>query len=215
MLVVESRSLAISRILCVGAHSDDIEIGCGGTILKLLGEHPGTEVDWVVLSATGAREEEARQSADRFLAGAGNRRITIRDFRERYFPYDPAVKEFFDELGGTVTPDLVLAPHRHDAHQDHRTTAELVSNTFRDQLVLEYEIPKTDGDLGKPGIYVHLDRAIVDSKVQILCETFATQRDRTWFSDDTFRGLMRLRGIEARAPQGFAEAFHARTLVLA
>jgi LmbE family N-acetylglucosaminyl deacetylase len=216
VLVVGGDRLPISRLMCLGAHSDDIEIGCGGTVLKLLDEHPGISVEWVVLSATGEREREARSSAERFLEHAGERRITIAGFRERYFPYDGAeIKAFFDELGARPSPDLVLAPHRHDAHQDHRTVAELVANTFREHLVLEYEIPKYDGDLGQPNIFVHLDRGLADRKIAIVTETFATQHDRPWFSEETFRSILRIRGIEARSPGGYAEAFHTRRLVLA
>jgi LmbE family N-acetylglucosaminyl deacetylase len=216
VIVAGGERLPISRILCLGAHSDDIEIGCGGTVLKLLDEHPGTAVDWVVLSATGDREREAQSSAERFLERAAERHVTIADFRERYFPYDgPKIKAFFDDLGARPSPDLVLAPHRHDAHQDHRTVAELAANTFREHLVLEYEIPKYDGDLGQPNIFVHLDADHVARKVAILTETFATQHGRPWFSEETFRSILRIRGIEARSPSGYAEAFHSRRLVLA
>ena len=215
MLVVGAGGLSISRLLCLGAHSDDIEIGAGGTVLALLAQRPGIAVDWVVLSAEGDREREARASADRFLPTAGERRVSVQAFRERYFPYDPHIKEFFDELGRQPAPDLVLAPWRGDAHQDHRSVAELAANTFRDQLILEYEIPKYDGDLGRPSVFVHLTDAQADAKVAALLEGFPSQRAHDWFSEDTFRALMRLRGVESRAPDGFAEAFHCAKLVLA
>src|SRR5262245_44791123 len=152
MLTIGAGGLARTRVLCLGAHSDDIEIGCGGTLLKLLATNPAIGVDWVVLSADGERATEAHASAERFLGPERTSRILVESFRERYFPYDPAVKEFFDRLGGETTPDLVLCPWQGDAHQDHRVVAELAANTFRDQLILEYEIPKYDGDLGRPSV---------------------------------------------------------------
>ena len=214
MLTIGAGGLAPTRVLCLGAHSDDIEIGSGGTLLKLLEMHPAMAVDWVVLSADGDRANEARASAERFLGSERTTRILVESFRERYFPYDPAVKEFFDRLGREATPDLVLCPWQGDAHQDHRLVAELAANTFRDQLILEYEIPKYDGDLGRPSVYVHLSAEQAEAKAAALHEGFPSQRDRAWFSAETFRGLMRLRGIESRAPDGYAEAFHCRKLVL-
>lgn len=215
VIVIGERGLAVSRVLCIGAHSDDIEIGCGGAIISLLARRPGLSVDWVVLSADGVRADEARVSADRVLAGANEHSVTIERFRERYFPYDPAIKEYFDTLGAGPQPDLVFTPWSGDAHQDHRTVAELAANTFRDQLILEYEIPKYDGDLGRPSVYVHLSSEQADAKLGNLASSFASQADRPWFSEETFRGLLRLRGIESRAPDGLAEAFHCRKLVLA
>ncbi len=215
MLFIGDRGLAPRRVLCLGAHSDDIEIGAGGTILKLVALLPDVSVDWVVLTATGARIAEAEASAARFLDGAAEHRISTHQFRERYFPQVAVeLKEFFDELGRTTDPDLILCPTRDDAHQDHRTVAELVAATFRDHLVLEYEIPKYDGDLGRPSVYVHLGSTEVDRKVALLDEHFPSQRARPWFTEETFRGLMRLRGVESRAPDGYAEAFHCRKLVL-
>jgi LmbE family N-acetylglucosaminyl deacetylase len=215
MIVVGERGLAVSRVLCIGAHADDIEIGCGGSILALLARDPGLSVDWVVLSADGERANEARASAARFLATANEHRVSVEGFRERYFPYDPALKEYFDALGADHQPEIVFTPWRGDAHQDHRTVAELAANTFRDQLILEYEIPKFDGDLGQPSVYIHLSEETADAKVAGLLEGFPSQLPRPWFTADTFRGLMRLRGIESRAPDGLAEAFHCRKLVLA
>lgn len=214
MIVLGAGGLDVSRVLCLGAHSDDIEIGCGGTILTLLEQRPGLQVDWVVMAADGVRVEEARRSAERILATAADRHISVRDFRERYLPYDPAVKEAFDDLGRQLRPDLVLCPWRGDAHQDHRTVAELAVNTFRDQLILEYEIPKYDGDLGRPSVYVRLSAAQAEAKVRSILDGFPSQAERPWFSEETFRALMRLRGIECRAPDGYAEAFHCGKLVL-
>ena len=215
MLVIGESGLSVSRVLCLGAHADDIEIGCGGTLMVLLARRPGVAVDWVVLSADDERERETRGAADRLLDQAGERSVSVERFRERYFPYDPALKEFFDELGQGPTPDLVLVPWGGDAHQDHRIVSELAANTFRDQLILEYEIPKFDGDLGRPSVYVHLPDALVERKVETLMDCFGSQRRRAWFTPETFRGLMRLRGIESNAPDGHAEAFHSRKLVLA
>ena len=158
---------SVSTVLCVGAHSDDIEIGCGGTVMKLLAANPELNVHWVVLSAQGNRAEEAGASADRFLGGSTQSTVEIQSYRERYFPHVPELKEFFDALGSRVSPDLVLTHHSGDAHQDHRIVADLTWNTFRDQLILEYEIPKYDGDLGRPNVFVALgrpDRARQDTR---------------------------------------------------
>ena len=215
MLTIGDGGLAPARVLCLGAHSDDIEIGCGGTLLMLLERRPAMAVDWVVLSAEGARANEARGSADRLLGNQRPATIRVESFRERYFPYDATLKEYFDQLGRDTTPDLVFCPWRGDAHQDHRVVAELAANTFRDQLILEYEIPKFDGDLGRPSVFVHLSEQQVAAKVEALREGFPSQHERDWWGDDTFRSLMRLRGVESRAADGYAEAFHCRKLVLA
>lgn len=207
--------LSAKRLLCLGAHSDDLEIGCGGTVLKLLALNPQMSVDWVILSASGERAAEARESAALLLDGAADANVVVEQFRERYFPYDPALKEYFDDLGGRLAPDLVLTPWRGDAHQDHRIVAELAANTFRHQLILQYEIPKYDGDVGRPNAYVHLDRTACQRKVDTILGCFRTQKDRHWFSDETFWAMLRLRGIESTAPSGYAEAFHARKIVLA
>jgi LmbE family N-acetylglucosaminyl deacetylase len=202
------------RVLCLGAHADDLEIGAGGTVRRLAREHPGAVFRWVVLAAAGERAEEARKSASWFLAGAGAAEVEVHGFRESYFPWVGAeIKDAFERLK-PFQPDLVLSHAREDAHQDHRSVAELAWNTFRDHLILEYEIPKYDGDLGRPGLYVPLSRAEAEAKVQGLMEHFGSQRSRPWFTPDTFYGLMRLRGVECNAPEGFAEAFHARKIVL-
>ena len=215
MIVVgDGLSRGISSILCVGAHSDDIEIGCGGTILKLVGVNPDLKVHWAVLSAEGDRAEEARTSTERFLDQAPNHEVEVASFRERYFPYQSQLKEFFDDLGTRVHPDLVLTHHGGDAHQDHRVVAELTWNTFRDHLILEYEIPKYDGDLSRPNAFVELDEDLVGRKVQAILDGFPSQAEHFWFSEETFMGLLRLRGVEARSASGFAEGFHARKLLL-
>ena len=203
------------RFLCLGAHSDDIEIGCGGTILKLLEEYPGSSVTWVVFSANDQREVEARGSAAAFLEAAAHSNVVVHRFKESYFPHAGSeIKDRFEELKRTTTPDVVLSHHRHDVHQDHRTIAELTWNTFRNHLILEYEIPKYEGDLGHPSLYVPLSSAHAARKVELLTTHFASQAGRTWFRPETFRGIMSIRGIECNAPDGQAEAFHLRKAVL-
>jgi LmbE family N-acetylglucosaminyl deacetylase len=202
------------RVLCLGAHSDDIEIGCGGLILTLLANRPDARCEWVVFSATPERVREARRSAGLFLGRGRQHRITVHDFRDGHFPYQGArIKAVFERLKGTA-PDLVLTHYRDDRHQDHRVLSDLAWNTFRDHLVLEYEIPKYDGDLGTPNLFVPLTREVVDRKVAHLMAAFGTQRDKHWFSPETFEGLMRLRGMECRSPTGYAEAFYGRKVVL-
>ena len=203
------------RILCLGAHSDDIEIGCSGTILRLLEEEEIAQVTWVVLSGEGDRAGEARRGARRVLGRLPGARIVQREFRDGFFPYDAVpVKEFFEELKRSVEPDLIFTHYRKDAHQDHRYVAELTHSTFRRHFILEYEVMKTDGDLGNPQVYVPLAARTVRKKVDILMECFGSQRSHTWFSADAFQGLMRLRGIEGLSASGHAEAFHARRIVL-
>ena len=198
------------NILFLGAHSDDIEIGCGGTILRLLGDFPQARIFWVVFSAQGSRAEEARNSADLFLASTAEKQVFLKEFRDGYFPYTGAeIKEYFEELKGQISPDLIFTHYRNDRHQDHRVIEELTWNTFRDHLILEYEIPKYDGDLGRPNYYICLDEANVSKKIQLLRESFVTQRGKHWFDDDLFEGLMRLRGAEARSPGKYAEGFYA------
>jgi LmbE family N-acetylglucosaminyl deacetylase len=203
------------RILCLGAHSDDIEIGCGGTVLRLLEERPGSSVHWVVFSATPEREREGRASAEEFLAKAAHATVVVKQFKESFFPHVWAdVKAFFEEIKRDFTPDVILCHHRHDLHQDHRVIAELVWNTFRNNLILEYEIPKFEGDLGAPSIYVPLGKAVAERKVELLLKHFGTQSKRLWFRPETFFGLMSIRGVECNAPDGRAEAFHARKIVV-
>jgi LmbE family N-acetylglucosaminyl deacetylase len=203
------------RLLAVGAHADDIEIGCGATILRLVAEHPGLSVDWLVLSGHGDRAGEAADSAAAFLAGAEATRVMVEGFRDGFFPYDGgAVKERFERLKAEVAPDLVLTHRLEDRHQDHRLVAELTWNTFRDHLILEYEIPKYEGDLGRPNLYVPVGQEHGERKVELLRKCFPSQAGRSWFSDDTFWATLRLRGIECNAPGRYAEAFQARKLVL-
>ena len=195
------------RVLCLGAHSDDIEIGAGGTILNWIENGIALDVRWVVFSAPGARAQEATKSADGFLQGAAHREISLFEFRDGYFPFQAALKECFEELKRGDAPDVILTHRRDDAHQDHRQVAELTWNAFRDHLILEYEIPKWDGDLGRPNLYQPLKQATLDRKIELLHEHFATQRSKDWFDPETFRALARLRGMESRAPERAAEAF--------
>lgn len=207
-------SRPLRRLLAIGAHSDDIEIGCGGTIGRLTQEYPDLEVCWVVMSAHAARREEAQASASALLAGAARHEIILHEFRDGFLPYAGAApKERLEEIKSRIEPDLILTHRGGDAHQDHRLVSELTWNTFRDHLILEFEIPKYDGDLGNPNFYVRLDEALVAAKVRHLLRFFPSQRGRRWFTEDLFRGLMRLRGMEANAPSGYAEAFFARKAV--
>ncbi|CAG0939165.1 hypothetical protein GPROT2_00579 [Gammaproteobacteria bacterium] len=204
----------LRRLLCIGAHCDDIEIGCGGTVLALLAANPRLVVHWVVFSSGAVRAAEARASAAAFL-GAGPHQVIIKDFRNSYFPSETAaIKPFFEELKA-VEPDLVLTHHRGDFHQDHRVLGELTWNSFRNHLVLEYEIPKYDGDLGRPNVFVPLDDALRLRKVELILRHFPSQQDKQWWSAETFNALMRLRGIECNAPDGHAEAFHGPKISLA
>ncbi len=203
------------RVLAIGCHADDLEIGCGGTMLTWLASVPGIEVDWVVLAASGERADEARASAESFLAD-GIGRVEIHGFRDGFLPYvGGEVKALFEELKSRVEPDLILTHTRHDLHQDHRLACELTWNTFRNHLILEYEVPKVDGDIGNPNVYVPLSAATATRKVELLEQHFTSQAGKHWFDRDTFLGLMRVRGMEAVAPERYAEAFTVRKAVLA
>ena len=199
----------LRRVLCIGAHSDDVEIGCGATVLRLLRVVPNLKVTWCVLCGGGVRGDEARASAER--AGV---EVVTHAFRDAHLPASWAdVKKAVSDLRG-LEPDLVFA-HRHgDAHQDHRLVAELVDQTFRDHVVLGYEIPKFDGDLasqGQPNVFAQASRDDLEAKCRLL-DAFASQRDKHWFDDETFRGLARIRGLECASPTGYAEAFYCRKL---
>jgi LmbE family N-acetylglucosaminyl deacetylase len=201
-------------ILCLGAHSDDIEIGCGGTILKLIEEYENTAFYWVVFSGSKNRKKEAEKSARAFLRGAKRKTVVIKDFRDGFFPYiGGEIKKYFEELKQSVSPDLILTHHRHDLHQDHRLISDLTWNTFRDHLLIEYEVPKYDGDLGAPNFFVHLKKSICTRKVTHILNHFPSQHENQWFSKDTFQSLLRLRGIEANAPETYAEAFYCRKII--
>jgi LmbE family N-acetylglucosaminyl deacetylase len=201
-------------ILCLGAHSDDIEIGCGATLLQLTRNTPRPRFFWVVFSATGIRQVEARQAGELFTAGC-EREILLEEFRDGYLPYDGGqVKDFFEGLKPRVHPDLIFTHWHGDAHQDHRLVSELTWNTFRNHLILEYEIPKFDGDMGRPNTFVPLEEWAYRQKVSNLSAIFESQSTKPWFSSDTFLSLMRLRGMESNASSGYAEAFYARKLVI-
>lgn len=199
------------RVLCLGAHSDDIEIGCGGTLLRLMRDGWKLDVHWVVLCSNETRGEEARGSAREFLAGTAQLKISIERFRDGFLPYSgPSIKECFEDLKRVPSPDVIFTHTRADLHQDHRLVCELTWNTFRDHLILEYEIPKFDGDLGLPNYFVHLDESLARRKIELLLKHFGSQRSKHWFTEDTFLALMRLRGVESRSPGRFAEGFHCR-----
>jgi len=204
------------KILCLGAHADDVEIGCGGTLLNMVAAHHDVRVDWVVFSGSEQRANEARASAARFLDGAATQNVEMKSFRDGFFPYvGYEVKQFFEELKQRCSPDIIFTHFRDDRHQDHRLISDLTWNTFRDHLILEYEIPKYDGDLGHPNFFVHLDEPTCQRKVRGIIEAFQTQRNRHWFTEDTFLSLLRLRGVESSAPQGYAEGFFCRKAIFA
>ncbi|MCC6144215.1 MAG: PIG-L family deacetylase [Candidatus Hydrogenedentes bacterium] len=203
------------RILCLGAHSDDIEIGCGATVLYLIAHYKPVEVNWVVFSGGEDRRREALASARSFRRGAAGGRVDLHRFRDGFFPAEsPRIKEAFEALKGEVDPDLILTHCREDLHQDHRVVSELTRNTWRSHLILEYEIPKYDGDLGHPNCFVPVTRAQGDRKIAILLKSFPSQRSRQWFDAETFWALMRLRGLECNSPTRYAEAFHVRKQLL-
>jgi LmbE family N-acetylglucosaminyl deacetylase len=203
------------QVLCLGSHADDIEIGCGGTILRLADQYPKAAFHWVVFSGSAVRQAEAQRAAALFAGATGLRGPTLKTFPDGFMPFVAIeVKEFFEELKGSVSPDLIFTHNRKDAHQDHRVIAELTWNTFRDHLILEYEIPKYDGDLGQPGLFVPLETETCQKKVSYLMEAFKSQHAKRWFDENTFLSLMRLRGMECNAPSGYAEAFYCRKLVL-
>ncbi len=203
------------ELLCLGAHADDIELGCGGTIIRLLGEVPVARVTWVVLSGNPDRAREALRGARGILGRRPGVRVLQQAFRDGFFPYTAEpIKEFFERLKREVRPDLVFTHYREDRHQDHRLVSDLTYNTFRAHLVLEYEIMKMDGDLGRPNVYVPLEAGTVRRKIRLLETCYASQRDKGWFDAEAFRGLLRLRGIEAGSPSGWAEAFHGRRILL-
>jgi LmbE family N-acetylglucosaminyl deacetylase len=202
-------------VLCLGAHSDDIEIGCGGTILRLAEQCPGTLFHWAVFSAIGAREAEAHEAARLFVDPAALKGPLLKTFPDGFMPFVGAeVKTFFEELKQAVSPDVIFTPYRKDAHQDHRLISELTWNTFRDHFILEYEIPKYDGDLGQPSVFVPLEAEICQQKVRYLMKAFRSQHTKRWFQENTFLSLLRLRGMECNAASGYAEAFYCRKLVL-
>jgi LmbE family N-acetylglucosaminyl deacetylase len=207
---------ALGTVLLLGAHCDDLEIGCGGTIMMLAKQCPDANFVWVTFSSDGLRAAETRAAAAILLAGARLTSVKVEAFRGSYFPQEyAAIKDYFEEIKRRVQPDLILTHCRGDLHQDHRVVNELTWNTFRDHFILEYEIPKFDGDLGTPNAFVPLNREQMQRKCDVLMECFPSQTNRTWFTRDTFEAIARLRGIESNAPEGYAEAFYARKARLA
>jgi LmbE family N-acetylglucosaminyl deacetylase len=202
------------QILLLGAHSDDIEIGCGGTVLRLAEDASSADVHWVVFSAIGEREGEARASAEDFLSAFANVSVSFHQFRDTYFPDDyGALKDRFTDLANGISPDVIFTHYRKDLHQDHRTISDLTWNAFRDHLILEYEIPKYDGDIGNPNFFVSVPENVHEMKVDKLLRHFASQRGKEWFSEDLLQSIMRLRGMESRSPSGYAEAFYCRKVI--
>jgi LmbE family N-acetylglucosaminyl deacetylase len=203
------------KVLCLGAHSDDIEIGCGGTILRLIDQYPKCTFHWVVFSAIGVRKVEARKAAECFAGPRRLEQLLLKEYRDGFMPFVGAeIKATFEELKETVSPDLILTHQRRDAHQDHRLLSELTWNTFRDNFILEYEIPKYDGDLGQPSAFIPLEQEMCEAKIRYLMNAFESQRNKKWFEESTFRALMRLRGMECNAPSGYAEAYYCRKFAL-
>lgn len=203
------------QILCIGAHSDDIEIGCSGTLLKLIDLYPDLHIHWVVVGASGEREREASNSAFDVLECVSHKKIIIRGFRDGFFPYNGAeIKECFEELKFDISPDLILTHYREDRHQDHRLISDLTWNTFREHLIWEYEIPKYDGDLGSPNLFVHLSEEICRKKVANLFAHFESQTNKGWFTEDTFFSMLRIRGLESNSPSKYAEGFYCRKMVV-
>jgi LmbE family N-acetylglucosaminyl deacetylase len=203
------------KVLCLGAHCDDIEIGCGGTVLRLIESFPNIAFYWTVLSSNEQRRSEAYESARDFLSGVQQREIVVAEFRESYFPWIGAeIKDYFEQLKKRINPDIVFTHYRCDLHQDHRLVSELTWNTFRNHLILEYEIPKYDGDMGSPNLFVSVSEEIAQRKIRTIMQHFESQRARPWFDEDTFRSLMRIRGMECNAQERFAEGFYCRKILL-
>lgn len=205
---------SIYRVLCLGSHCDDIEIGCGGTILKLIESYPNTVFHWVVFSSNQQREREAYESANSFLRNAKAKTIVIKNFRDGFFPFIAIeIKEFFEQLKQDFAPDIIFTHYRNDLHQDHRLISDLTWNTFRNHFILEYEIPKYDADLGSPNLFFHLDESICRTKTKYLIDSFQSQKEKQWFTEETFFSILRLRGVESNAPSKYAEAFYCRKVV--
>ncbi len=210
-LKLESKPSEKLIVLCLGAHCDDIEIGCGGTILQLLKNNPNAEIHWYVFSSNEVREKEARLSASKFLSESKYSNIKILNFRNGYFPYVGAeIKDYFEKIKQQINPDIIFTHFRGDLHQDHKTLGELTWNTFRDHLIFEYEIPKYDGDMGSPNVFVTINNEECIKKSEYIYDSFISQRDKHWFTKDTILSIMRLRGVEAASPTAFAEAFFSK-----
>lgn len=202
------------NILCLGAHPDDIEIGCGGTILKFIDEAPEAKFRWIVFSGNKIRNKEALQSVSSFLNEIESKQIDIYNFRESYFPFVGAeIKDCFEKIKKEFSPDIIFTHYTGDAHQDHTLISKLTWNTFRNHFIIEYEIPKYDGDLGAPNLFVYLDESLVQRKIDFLCDFFQTQNRKIWFSEENFKSILRIRGVECNSPTNYAEAFYCRKMV--
>jgi LmbE family N-acetylglucosaminyl deacetylase len=212
MLSLRFEKASSLRVLLLGAHSDDIEIGAGGTVLKMIREGLIGHAHWVVFTSNPVRKQEAEESAGRFLEGAGSSRVEVHAYRDGFLPFHAAeIKEQFESLKQQIHPDLIFTHYRHDRHQDHRLISDLTWNTWRNHMVLEYEIPKYDGDLGKPNFFASLDQVVLDQKIQIILDSFRSQENKHWFDRETFSALPRLRGMESASK--YAEAFYLRKAV--
>jgi LmbE family N-acetylglucosaminyl deacetylase len=202
------------KVLCLGAHADDIEIGAGGAILRLCEQYDNLEVFWVVFAASGPRGAEAKKSASIFLKKAYRKTVVVKSFRDSFFPFQGArIKAYFEELKESFSPDLIFTHNRSDLHQDHRFISEATWNTFRDHFILEYEIVKYDGDLGNPNFFVGLDVETCRKKIGAIVTCFKTQNGRKWFSEETFLSILKLRGIESSAADAYAEGYYCRKMV--
>ena len=202
------------KILCLGAHCDDIEIGCGGTVLKLIENYSNITVYWVIFSSNEQRAQEAIVSSNTFLKEVSQKKVEIKNFQDGFLSFQgKEVKECFEQLKQEFSPDLIFTHYRQDRHQDHRLISDFTWNTFRNHLILEYEIPKYDGDLGIPNFFVHLDEAVCRRKIQYLMDAFPTQNNKQWFTEETFSSILRIRGIESNSPSKYSEAFHCRKIV--
>ncbi|MEM7452769.1 MAG: PIG-L deacetylase family protein [Planctomycetota bacterium] len=202
----------IRTVLCLGAHADDIEIGCGGTILKMLLSNPEIKFHWVVFSADGHRRQEALESV-RSLTESDRVEIETHSYTDAYFPSQwKNLKREFSRLRRRVKPDLIFTHRREDRHQDHSTISNLTWNAFRNHLIFEYEIPKYEGDLGQPNVFVPLDEELMQLKCRWVIDAFKTQADKHWFDEETMKSILRLRGIESGRNGRYAEAFYCRKL---
>jgi LmbE family N-acetylglucosaminyl deacetylase len=202
-------------VLCIGAHPDDIEIGCGGTVLALLESNPELKLDWVVLGCNPFRKEEAQKAFESWTKGRVHCTSHLFEFTDTLFPSQIVdIKRTMHKLAESIQPDIVFTHRREDFHQDHRTLAEVTWNTFRGHLILEYEIVKYEGDLGNPNVFVPLTKEIATKKSELLMNLFPTQQTKPWYSSETFEAIMRLRGVESKSASGFAEAFHGRKIWL-
>jgi LmbE family N-acetylglucosaminyl deacetylase len=204
------------HILCLGAHCDDIEIGCGGAILELLKNNQNIEITWVVFTSSETRKKEAELGATLFTNNVKKLSLKILDFRDGYLPYSGLeVKDAFEKIKQEITPpDLIFTHYRNDLHQDHRLVSELTWNTFRNHLIMEYEIPKWDGDMGTPNTFIHLNDDVGKKKIAYLQQAYNSQQTKAWFTDDLFRSLMRIRGMESNSPSNIAEAFYSRKCIV-